>query len=54
MEKIVGDNGGFHIFPETISPKVNVIAWLEFELANYDIVVQQFRIYAKGKTKIYL
>ena len=28
-----------HTFPKGISPKVNVIARLEFELINYDVVV---------------
>ena len=26
-----------HIFPKGISPKGNIIAWLEFELAFYDV-----------------
>ena len=29
----VGGIKGFHTFPEGISTKVNVIAWLQFELA---------------------
>ena len=29
-----------HTFPKGISPKVNVIARLEFELATYDVAVQ--------------
>ena len=36
-----GDKG-FHIFPKGMSLKVNVIARLEFELANYDIAAQHF------------
>ena len=27
------------MFSKDIRPKVNVIAWLEFELNNYDIIV---------------
>ena len=30
-----------HAFPEGISPKVNVIEWLERELVYYDVKVQQ-------------
>ena len=33
-------------FPKGISPKVNVIARLEFELAYYDVVVQYVSHYA--------
>ena len=35
-------------FPKSISPKVNVIARLEFELAYYDVIVQHFSHYATG------
>ena len=31
---------GVHAFPKGISLKVNVIAWLEFELTYYDVTVQ--------------
>ena len=31
-----------------ISPKVNVIAWLEFELAYYDIAIEHVSHYATG------
>ena len=31
---------GFHAFTKSISLKVNVIAWLEFELTYYDIAVK--------------
>ena len=34
-----------HSFPKAICPKVNVIAWLEFELAFYDSVVHPFNHY---------
>ena len=30
-----------HAFPKGISPKVNVIVGLEFELAYYDVAVKQ-------------
>ena len=36
------ENKGVHIFPKRICLKVNVIAWLEFELAYYDSVVHRF------------
>ena len=31
-----------HAFPNGIRPKVNALAWLEFELAYYDVAVQDF------------
>ena len=34
--------------PKGISPKVNLIAQLEFELAHYDCAVQARRHYAIG------
>ena len=37
---------GVYTFPKGISPKVNVIAWLEFELAYYDVKVQHVNHYA--------
>ena len=41
-----------HTFPKGICPKVNVIARLEFEFANYDSVVHQFNHYAtRAKSK---
>ena len=36
---------GVHIFPEGIRLKVNVIVWLEFELAYYDSTYQCFNHY---------
>ena len=36
---------GLHTFPIGISPKVNVVAGLEFELAYYDVTVQHFSHY---------
>ena len=35
-----------HTFPKGISPKVDVIAWLEFELAYYDFSVHHVTYYA--------
>ena len=35
-------------YPKCISPKVNVIVRLRFELAYYDIAVQQVSHYATG------
>ena len=37
---IGGEIRGVHAFPKNMSPKVNIIAWLEFELADYNVVVQ--------------
>ena len=34
-----------HTFPKGICPKVNVIAWLEYELAYYDSAVHRFNHY---------
>ena len=36
------ENKGAHTFPKGICPKVNVIAWLEYELAYYDSAVHRF------------
>ena len=32
-------------FPKGISPKVNVIVWLDFEPTSYDVVVQHVSFY---------
>ena len=37
IQPITRRDKGIHIFPKSISPKVNIIAWLEFELAYYDV-----------------
>ena len=37
---IHGDEKVDHTIPKGISPKVNVIAWLEFELVYYHVTVQ--------------
>ena len=39
-------NKDVHAFPKSISPKVNVIARLEFEPAYNDIVVRHVSLYA--------
>ena len=39
------EDKGVHTFPKGICPKVNVIAWLEYELAYYDSVVHRFNHY---------
>ena len=31
---------GFHTFAKNINPKVNPIAWIEFELAYFETTVQ--------------
>ena len=33
-----------------ISPKMTVIAWLEFEPTYYDVAVRHIRNYASGKS----
>ena len=38
----------FNIFPKGISPKVNVIAQLEFELIYLEAAVQHFNHYTTG------
>ena len=37
-----------HTFPKCISPKVNVIAWLEFDLDYIEVAVQYFNHYVTG------
>ena len=39
IQPIAGGNKGVHTFPKGISPKVNVIARLEFELAYFEAAV---------------
>ena len=41
-------NKDVHTFPKGISPKVNVIARLEFELAYYDVTVHYVSHYDTG------
>ena len=41
-------NKEFHPFSKVIISKVNVIAWLEFELAYFKAIVQHFSHYAMG------
>ena len=50
MESIAGWVGirWFNTFTKVISPKVNTIAWLEFELAYFEAAVQHFSHYATG------
>ena len=43
-----GGDKGVHTFPKDISPKMNVIAWLEFELIYFEVAVQHFNHYATG------
>ena len=42
------EDKGVHTFPKGICPKVNVIAWLEFEFAYYDVAVQHDSYYSMG------
>ena len=39
------EDKGVHTFPKGICLKVNIIVWLEFELAYYDSAVQHFNHY---------
>ena len=39
-----------HTFSKGICPKVNVIAWLEFKIACYDVAVQHISDYAMRPT----
>ena len=39
---------GVYAFPKSISPKVNVIAWLELELTYYKAIVLHFSHYTTG------
>ena len=41
---------GVHSFPKGISPKVNTIAWLEFEHGYYDVAAQNVSQYQKVST----
>ena len=45
-----------HIFPKSISPNMNLIAWLDFQLVYYDVTGQHFNHYATKipHTRIYL
>ena len=45
IKPITGGIRLFHIFPKGISAKVNVIAWLEFELTYYNVTVQHVNHY---------
>ena len=40
-----GRNNEFYTFPMGISSNVNAISQLEFELAHYDVIVQQLSQY---------
>ena len=42
-----------HTIPKGISPKVNVIAWLGFKLAYYDVAVQNVGHYIIGILTLY-
>ena len=55
-QPIAGEDKGVHNIPKCTCPKVNVIAWLEIELAYYDSAVQPLRhedthLRQKGKFK---
>ena len=47
IEPIPGRISGGGSYTKRICPKVNVIAWLEFELAYYDSAVQHFNHYTR-------
>ena len=42
----LGEDKRVYTFPKGISPKVNVIAQLEFELAYFEAAVQRYSHYA--------
>ena len=42
---ICGEDKGVPTFPKGICPKVNAIARLEYELADYDSAIQRFSHY---------
>ena len=41
-----------HTFPKGICPKVNIIAWLEFELAYHESAVHRLNHYTTGTTPV--
>ena len=43
-----GEDKRVHAFPKSISLKLNVIAWLKFEVIYYDVAVQHVSHYAMG------
>ena len=42
MDKVI------HTFSKGINLKINIIAWLEFELASSDVTVKHINPYATG------
>ena len=52
IERIVGKVSEFMLFSKSICPKLNEIARLEFELANYDDTAQNFTHYTCNTTNI--
>ena len=49
-----GEDKGVYIFPKGISPKENIIAWLGFELAYYNVIVQHISHCATETTPYHL
>ena len=45
-------NKKVYSFLKDVSPKVNIVAWLEFELAYYNVSLQHVNHYAMG-TSLY-
>ena len=43
---IAWENKGVHAFPKHISLKVNIITWVDFKFAYYNVIVQQISCYA--------
>ena len=41
-----------HTFPKRISPKVNVIVQLKFQLAYFEAAVQHFNYYTMGLPRL--
>ena len=46
-----GKSKGLFMFSKGISPKVNVIAQLEFEPSYFDVTVQHVNVYHHGNSK---
>ena len=49
--EFIAEGNRIHTFPKGISPKVNVIAKQEFELAYFVAAVQYFNHYATGNSR---
>ena len=48
-----GEEKSVHTFPKCIRRKINVLAWLEFELAHFKNVVLHFSRYTTGTPTVF-